>query len=64
MGSAIYGEACSYILRGALARGDQTTLSIKRVEYAAVRPVAIKNKIRKNRLLGLYKENSRIKSLE
>ncbi len=44
--------------------GDQADEIIKRMEYAAVQPVATKNRITEMILYGLNKIVSRIKSFE
>lgn len=49
---------------GEQARGAQITLIINRVEYLAVKPVAIKKIVRNKKFIGENKENSKIKSLE
>jgi hypothetical protein len=64
IGADINKDRGSNCLRGPEDRRDQTTLSIKRVEYLAVRPVARKKRLRKKKLVGENRENSRIRSLE
>jgi len=49
---------------GGKLAGDQEDEIIKRMEYAAVQPVATKNRITEMILYGLNKIVSRIKSFE